>query len=387
MYQRILKLPCKSFFIFGPRGVGKSTWLIHQSLSHATLTIDLLQSSQFLQYKRKPSLLREQVEALPLKSWIIIDEIQKVPELLDEVHSLLFAYQNQYFFALSGSSARKLKRIQANMLAGRALSYQLGPLSYLELPHFSLESVLKYGLLPMSIIEPKKQNKIAFLESYVKTYLEEEIQQEALVRHLHHFYRFLEVMAIVNGEILNISNIARDVGIARSTVQGYFDILQDTLIGFYLPALKAKAKIKEIAHPKFYLFDCGVQRTLAHQIRDHPLSSEKGKLFETYFINEIRLLNSYFNLGGKLSYWRTESGTEVDLIWSCGKKQIGFEIKHSSQWKDKYHRGLKILKENKIITKAYGIYTGKNLLKPAPDIEVFPFTEFLNRIAQNKAID
>ena len=385
MYDRLLKLPKKSFFLFGPRGVGKSTWLLHQKLGHAALKVNLLHSSQFLDYKRSPSLLREQVEMLKRGSWVIIDEIQKLPELLDEVHSLLFDYQGKYYFALSGSSARKIKRSQGNMLAGRAIMQNLFTLSYLEMSDFSLESALRYGLLPLVAVEKRKQGKIEILDTYVKTYLEEEIQQEAFVRHLQHFYRFLEVVAIVNGEVLNISNIARDVGVARSTVQGYFDILCDTLIGFYLPSLKLKAKVKEVAHSKFYLFDCGVQRALSRRLRESPSSFEKGRLFESYFVNEIRAINAYFNMGGQLYYWRTESGTEVDLIWSLGKKRIGFEIKHGQRWQSKYNKGLNVLLEKKLISKAYGIYTGKTRLKQG-QIEVLPFTQFLDQIS-SKYID
>lgn len=385
MYDRLLKLPKKSFFIFGPRGVGKSTWLLRQKLSHAALKINLLHASQFLDYKRNPSLLREQVETLKAGDWIIIDEVQKLPELLDEVHSLLFDYQRKYHFALSGSSARKIKRSRGNMLAGRAVMQNLFALSYLELPDFSLESTLKYGLLPLVVTEQSKKDKIEVLDSYVKTYLEEEIQQEALVRNLQNFYRFLEVVAIVNGEVLNMSNIARDVGIARSTVQGYFDILCDTLIGFYLPSLKIKAKVKEVAHSKFYLFDCGVQRALSRRLRENPSQFEKGKLFESYFINEIRAINSYFNMGGQLYYWRTEFGTEVDLIWSCGKKRIGFEIKYTQRWQSKYSRGLNVLLEKKLISKAYGIYTGKTCLKQG-EVEIFPFAKFLDQVFLKKNI-
>lgn len=379
MYKRLIRFPKKSFFLFGPRGVGKSTWLLDQ-FSHAPLKIDLLRSSQFLDYQRNPSLLRDQVSALPDQSWIVIDEIQKLPQLLDEVHSLLFKYPRRYYFALSGSSARKLKRGQGNMLAGRALLTKLFPLSYLEVKNdFSLNSILSYGQLPLCLTESDQKDKENFLDSYVETYIREEIQQEAVVRNLDSFYRFLEIVAILNGEILNMSNIAREVGLARSTIQGYFDILQDTLIGHYLPALKLKAKVKEVSHPKFYLFDCGVQRALTGQHRDPLTQQEKGKLFESYFINEIRALDSYFCLGGRLSYWRTESGNEVDLIWFRGKTRIGFEVKYSKTWKKSFNLGLKTLLENGSITKAYGIYIGETTLRQE-GIHVFPFQKFLEKV-------
>ena len=380
MYQRKLPLPPKSFFLFGPRGVGKSTWLA-QELPDAPLKIDLLKSSQFLEYRRNPSLIRQQVRELPPKSWVVVDEVQKLPPLLDEIHSLLFEFSGHYRFALSGSSARKIKREQGNMLAGRALMSKLFPLSCLEYPQdFALEKVLRHGQLPMAVSETKKEDRENFLDSYVEAYIREEIRQEAVVRNLNSFYRFLEVVAIVNGETLNVSNIAREVGLARSTVQGYFQILQDTLIGHYLPALKVRAKVKEVSHPKFYLFDCGVQRALAGLHRETPSAFEKGKLFECYFINEVRALNSYSNLGGQLAYWRTESGTEVDLIWTRGKTRIGIEIKHTKRWQEKFNRGLSSLLDSGHIKKAYGIYLGETPLRQG-DLRIFPFQKFLQKIS------
>ena len=213
MYSRILTLPEKSFFLFGPRGTGKSVWL-DQRLGHAALSINLLKSGEYLRYKRDPSLLAQEVAALRnRKAWIIIDEIQKLPELLDEVHALLFESRHGYRFALSGSSARKLKRSHANMLAGRALSKRMFPLSMLEIGEdFRLQDVLRYGQLPLSVTSAASEEKIEFLDAYVETYLKEEIQQEALVRNLDSFYRFLSVTALMNGQVLNITNIARDVG-------------------------------------------------------------------------------------------------------------------------------------------------------------------------------
>ena len=194
--------------------------------------------------------------------------MQKLPELLDEVHALLFERGNDYRFALSGSSARKLRRSHANMLAGRALSKKMFPLSMLETgTDFSLWDTLRYGQLPLSVTAAGEAEKIEFLYAYVETCLREEIQQEALTRNLDSFYRFLTVAALVNGQALNVSNIARELGIARSTVQGYFSILEDTLLGWHLPAYRNRVKVKEVAHVKFYLFDCGVQRALAGEMQ------------------------------------------------------------------------------------------------------------------------
>ena len=384
MYSRILALPKRSFFLFGPRGTGKSVWL-NQHLSQAALSINLLKSSEYLRYKRNPSILGQEVNALKRKNaWIVIDEIQKLPELLDEVHALLFESKNSYRFALSGSSARQLKRSQANMLAGRALSKKMFPLSKLEIgKDFNLSEALRYGQLPLSVTESTSKNKIEFLDAYIETYLKEEIQQEALVRNLDNFYRFLSIAALMNGQILNIANIARDVGVARSTVQGYFSILEDTLLGWYLPAYRNKAKVKEIAHPKFYLFDCGVQRALVGLHRDKPSIEETGLLFETFILNEFRALNFWRSHGARFFYWRTESGNEVDLIWKKGHHSIGFEIKSSNVWKEKFNKGLNVLLNSGDIRQAFGVYRGNRVLKVG-QITVLPYAKAIEMVFQGK---
>jgi len=372
MYKRLLKLPKKSFFLFGPRGTGKSVWL-SQVLKQAELKIDLLKSSEFLKYKRDPSILSHEVTPLGKDAWIIIDEVQKLPELLDEVHALLFESNHAYKFALSGSSARKLKKSHANMLAGRALYKRMFPLSMLEAgADFKLDFALRYGQLPMCVTALSVMEKVEFLDAYIETYLKEEIQQEALVRNLDNFYRFLIVAAIMNGQLLNISNIARDVGVARSTVQGYFSILEDTLLGWYLPAYRIKAKVKEIAHPKFYLFDCGVQRALAGLHRDKPAQVEQGTLFETFILNEFRAMNAWKSHGARFFYWRTEAGNEVDLIWKKGHHAIGFEIKCSKVWRQTFNKGLNVLLDSGNIQRAFGVYQGNHILKVG-EVTVLPY--------------
>ncbi len=386
MYSRILTLPEKSFFLFGPRGTGKSVWL-DQRLGHAALSLNLLKSGEYLRYKRDPSLLAQEVAALRnRKAWIIIDEVQKLPELLDEVHALLFESRHDYRFALSGSSARKLKRSHANMLAGRALSKKMFPLSMLEIGEdFRLQDVLRYGQLPLSVTSAASMEKIEFLDAYVETYLKEKIQQEALVRNLDSFYRFLSVTALMNGQILNITNVARDVGVARSTVQGYFSILEDTLLGWYLPAYRNKAKVKEVAHAKFYLFDCGVQRALAGLHRDKPSATETGVLFETFILNEFRALNSWRSHGAQFFYWRTESGNEVDLIWKRGRQAVGFEIKSSGTWKARFNRGLNVLLQSGDIRQAFGVYRGERVLKVG-DVTVLPYEKAIELASKGRFI-
>ncbi len=373
MYSRILDLPEKSFFLFGPRGTGKSVWL-EQRLGHADLSINLLKSGEYLRYKRDPSLLAQEAAALPnRRPWIIIDEVQKLPELLDEVHALLFESVQGYRFALSGSSARKLKRSHANMLAGRALLKRMFPLSMLEVREdFSLPDALRYGQLPLSVTSVSRTEKVEFLDAYVETYLKEEIQQEALVRNLDSFYRFLSVAGMISGQLLNIANIARDVGVARSTVQGYFGILEDTLLGWYLPAYRNRAKVKEVAHPKFYLFDCGVQRALMGRHRDEPSAVETGALFEAFVLNEFRALNAWRSHGAQFFYWRTEAGNEVDLIWKRGEQAAGFEIKSSNVWQEKFNKGLNVLLQTGDIGHAFGVYRGERVLKVGK-VTVLPY--------------
>ncbi len=347
------------------------------------MRIDLLKSGDFLRYKRDPGLLAREAAALgESEAWIIVDEVQKVPELLDEVHALLFESE-RYRFALSGSSARKLKRSEANMLGGRALSRRMFPLSMLETgADFSLQNALRYGQLPMSVTAAEEE-KIDFLDAYIETYLREEIQQEALTRNLDSFYRFLTVAATVNGQMLNIANIAREVGVARSTVQGYFSIIEDTLLGWYLPAWRKRVKVKEVAHAKFYLFDCGVQRALAGLHRDKPSSHEAGTLFETFILNEFRALNSWRSLGGQFYYWRTPSGNEVDLIWRRGNRAAGFEIKSSREWKSSYNKGLIALLQAGEIERAFGIYQGENIQKHG-DVTVLPWPTAIQMAADGE---
>ena len=386
MYPRLLTLPQRSFFLFGPRGTGKSVWL-QQVLGHAPLRIDLLKSGEYLRYKRDPALLAREAASLPDRNaWIIIDELQKLPELLDEVHALLFERDNDYRFALSGSSARKLRRSHANMLAGRALSKKMFPLSMLETgTDFRLQDALRYGQMPLSVTSAGEAEKIEFLDAYVETYLREEIQQEALTRNLDSFYRFLTVAALVNGQALNVSNIAREVGVARSTVQGYFSILEDTLLGWYLPAYRNRVKVKEVAHVKFYLFDCGVQRALAGLHRDKPSALETGTLFETFILNEFRALNSWLSHGAQFYYWRTESGTEVDLVWKRGRQAVGFEIKSSPVWQEKFNRGLNAMLQAGDIQQAFGIYQGERAQK-AGEVTVLPYPTALRMAAEGQFI-
>lgn len=377
MIARQLQVPERSFFLFGPRGTGKTTWL-RQQLSHA-LWFDLLRTQTFLELSQRPELFRQQVEARPRGSWVVVDEVQRLPSLLNEVHALVAEHGRGYRFALSGSSARKLKRLDVNLLAGRAINRQFFPLTAAEVNFdVDVDRVLQFGLLPQIHSDPGFA--VDALDAYVSNYLREEIQQEALVRRLDSFARFLQVAALMNGQIANVASLARDAAVARPTVQGYFEALTDTLIGVWLPAWRRRAKVKEVARPKFYLFDAGVARALAGRLREPLEGVERGFLLETWILHELRAAIALRNLGGELSYWRTPSGSEVDFIWTRARRAIGIEVKASAKWRAEFGGPLKSLAADRIVQSAIGVYTGAVELKDGP-LRVLPVRMFLKELA------
>ena len=318
MFARKLRLPARTFFLFGPRGTGKTTWL-RQVLPDA-LWFDLLRTQTFLELSQRPESFRQQVSALPRGAWVVVDEVQRLPALLNEVHAIIAERGRRYRFALSGSSARKLKRTDANLLAGRAINRQFFPLTAAELDSkLNVDRILRFGLLPQ--IHADLRYAVDALDAYVINYLREEIQQEALVKRLDSFARFLQVAALMNGQILNVAGIARDAAVARPTVQGYFDTLIDTLIGFRLPAWRRRVKVKEVASPKFYLFDCGVVRAIQNRLNDPPTPDELGFLFETWFVRELRRLRDYAGKPHEFSFWR-EGPHEIDVLVTGGRGPI-----------------------------------------------------------------
>ncbi len=328
MIHRILK-PSKSqsFFIFGARGTGKSTFLMKQ-FDQKFHYINLLEEKWEARYSKNSDLLVNDLLALDSKpKWIVIDEIQKVPKLLDIVHNLIET--TGYKFVLTGSSARKLKRGAANLLAGRAFNYQLFPFTHIELKDkFKLDFILTWGSLP-KVFELSPEDRMEYLRSYCQTYLKEEILQEQIVRNGTAFRNFLEVAAQENGKVLNFSKIARDVGIDTKTAQSFFQILEDTLVGFMLPAFHQSTRKSVKLQPKFYIFDLGVKRALEGSLRQKIVSgtSSYGTSFEHFIICEAYRLNSYYRLDYKLSHYQTSAGGELDLVLSRGRKVIGIEIK------------------------------------------------------------
>ncbi len=392
-FIRAASLPVESFFLFGPRGTGKSTWL-RKSFPTAK-TFNLLLTKEYLRLSRSPELFRAEVEALPRKSWVVIDEVQRLPSLLNEVHALLEDHPGSYRFALTGSSARKLKRDEANLLAGRAITRGFFPLTRKELgAHFNLNRALRYGCLPRVWSHPESPKGLPseiqvqeYLESFAETYLREEIQQEALVRNLDSFSRFLEVAAIANGQILNISNVSRDCHVARQTVHGFYDVLEETLLGIRLPAWRPRLKVKEVEHPKFYFFDGGVARTLLGKIAEPPESAEEGVLLESFLLNELRAFDSYAGLKGKFSYWRTPSGSEIDLIWTKGSRSVGFEFKRTTRWRREDSASLLEVVQSGKLKRGFAVYLGKETLALGKNVVALPIEAFLEKLAQGKVID
>lgn len=379
LYERTLEKPESSFFLFGPRGVGKTTWL-KRHLGDS-IRFDLLSSRDFLELSRDPSILEAKIGNRPKETWVLIDEIQKLPGLLDEVHRLI--EEKQFRFALSGSSARKLKRTGANLLAGRAVTRNLFPLTSFEMSgDFNLDRVLEWGGLPLSI---QSKDPADFLQAYFFTYLKEEIQEEGLVRQIDPFVRFLEVAAILNGQVLNVENISRETATRRVTLDKWFTILIDTLFGFMLPGWRPKIKVRETAHPKFYWFDPGVARAAAGLLDDKVDSTWLGRSFETCLLHELRCYNNYSRKNRPFYYYLLPSGREIDVIIETKKAQthsvpdvICLEFKTSNRWNRQWENSIRELKENKKVKvkRMIGVYRGKEELI-FDNFEVLPVNRFL----------
>ncbi len=375
MYTRRLKRPGRSFFLFGPRGTGKSTWL-RQVLGKARW-YDLLHSEVYFRLLAEPAQFRREVEAIG-SGWVVVDEVQRIPALLNEVQSLIARHGKRWSFALCGSSARKLKRLDANLLAGRVINRSFLPLVHSELRQgISSSEVMRFGLLPDVRNEPRAA--VDILEAYAANYLREEVQQEALTKDLAAFSRFLRIAGMLNGQVVNVTNIASESAVARPTVQRYFEVLVDTLIGVWLRAWQPRLKVREVTHPKFYFFDCGVARAAAGRLRAPLHDSERGPLLETWVLHELRAHLSFTNAGGDLSYYRTPSGVEVDFIWTGPKHSVGIEVKSSQTWRSSFGAPLRELHARKVIRHAVGVYDGEHAQKDGP-VEVLPVREFFERL-------
>lgn len=326
----------ESIFLWGARQTGKSTLL--QLLFPNTRYIDLLKSDEFERYNRRASLLREELSLLQENELIIIDEIQKIPELLDEVQWLMT--NKNHRFILSGSSARKLRRSGVNLLGGRAIRKHLYPFVSAEIPDFDLIKACNNGMMPRHYLVDDAGKRI---HAYVGDYLQQEIKAEALTRNLKTFSRFMEIAALSNGEVVNYNNIASECGVSAPTVKEYFSILEETLIGYTIPAFTKNVKRRVIQSPKFYYFDVGIVNFLLRRRSLLPGSAEFGHAFEHLIMQELIAYIGYSESQHSLSYWRTTSGYEVDAV--IGNANVAIEIKSTEEVHSHHTRGLKAFSE------------------------------------------
>ncbi len=370
MISRCFKYPKNnSFFLFGPRGTGKSSFL--KSTFGDAIYLNLLEDQLFQRLLANPSRLVDYIPA-DYKGWVVIDEIQKIPPLLDEVHTLI--EERKLRFALTGSSARKLRKSGVNLLAGRAFTQHAFPLTALELKEqFDLKKALTTGLLPKSYLE---EDSASFLKSYVTTYLKEEVMQEGLVRQLAPFMRFLEAASFSQAQVINYSNVASDCSVERKTVTNYFQLLDDLLLAHFLDVFTLRAKRELIKHRKFYFFDLGVFKQIRPQ---GPLDSPEeilGAALETLVLQELLARNEYQELDYKIYYWHTKNHCEVDFILYGKKGFHAIEVKSSSRAREQDFAGLHEFHHDYPQAKLFFLYAG-NECRQYQGINIIPVDNFL----------
>lgn len=373
MFERILEINLNennAAFLWGPRKVGKTT-LLHQKFPDAKY-YDLLRTELKTRLLLTPSLLREELLA-EKPNLVIIDEIQKVPALLDEVHWCLENIKTK--FILCGSSARKLKHGAANLLGGRAWRYELFPLTTKELGEGDLTRIFNHGLIPKHYIEKSPDRS---LKSYVLDYIDEEIHMEALVRNVPSFARFLDAVSLTHGQLINYANIARDCGVSPKTVREYYQILQDTLLGHELPPWRKSRNRRLIETAKFYLFDLGVVRALTGLRKIQEGTEEFGRYFEHFLIEEIRAFISYKEKNVPLSFWRTSTGMEVDLI--IGDMDLAIEFKAAPHADERHFKGLLYLMDDQKPKRAIVVSLDKIPRKLESGIEIYPWYKFCEKL-------
>jgi len=359
-----------SVFLWGARQAGKSTLL--KSLFPDARYYDLLKNEEFVRLNQHPEYLRQELSDHPQGELVIIDEVQKIPALLDEVHWLIT--NRNIRFILCGSSARKLKRGNANMLGGRALRTVLFPFVSAEISNFNLDHALNHGMLPRHYLIENPSRRI---EAYISNYLIEEIKAEALTRNLATFNRFMEIAAISCGEQLNFNNIASECGVSSPTIKEYFTILEDTMLGYMIPAFRKKAKRRLVMSPRFYYFDIGITNFLLKRNRLTQGSPEYGKAFEHFIILELVAYLEYTNSRAELTYWRTSSGLEVDAV--LGDANVAIEIKSAREIQNHHLKGLKAFAEEYPGARKI-LVSNEKYARRVNDIELIPAYPFLEQL-------
>jgi predicted AAA+ superfamily ATPase len=360
----------ESVFLWGARQTGKSTLI--KTLFPDALLFDFLLSSDYQKLLNNPAHIREMIDANPNIKTIVVDEIQLMPSLLNEIHWLIV--NKGIRFIMSGSSTRKIKRAGVNLLGGRALRYELYPLVSVEIPEFDLHRALNNGLLPRHY---DSQNPKKILSAYIGSYLRDEIAAEALVRDVPSFSRFLEVAALTNGEMLNYSNIANDANVSSYTVKEYFQILEDTLLGRYVPSFQKRPKRRVITAPKFYLFDVGIVNSLLNREKIEAGSELFGKAFEHFIYQEIYAHSRYSDINYQISYWRTASQIEIDFV--LGDHEVAIEVKSTTNANPRHLKGLKAFAEEYNV-KHKILITNETQVRKVDDIMIYPWKIFIEKL-------
>jgi len=362
-----------SYFLFGPRGTGKSTFLREQYQN--AKVVDLLDDKTYVSLNNDPARLEPIIQSMHKGEVLIIDEVQKSPALLSKIHQIM---ESPAFpkiqFILTGSSSRKLKQKGADLLAGRAIIKTMHPFMASELgKHFNLESSLELGLVPVvwSSLNPSET-----LSSYIALYLREEVKQEQLVRNLEAFSRFLEAMSFSHGEILNLSNVARECSVKRSTIEGYLEVLEDLLLGYRISSFKKRNRKQTIESEKFYFFDTGVFRSLRPTGPLDPQETSVGQALEGLVMQNLKAWIAYRNKNEQIYFWRTKSSNEVDFVIYGPKTFMAIEVKNSNKLSNDHFSGLKSFKEDYPEAECILLYRGK-MREKRFGIDCVPVSEFL----------
>lgn len=378
-FPRLFEPPKGSYFLFGARGSGKSTSLAR--LHPDAHWVDLLDEGRYQSYLVDPSRFAAELDALTAGATVVVDEVQRLPNLLNVVHQKIEAKRLR--FVLSGSSARKLRRSGVNLLAGRATRRELHPFVPEELgTSFDLGGAMTTGLIPLIFSAEDRQEALA---AYVRLYLKEEIQAEAATRNLPGFARFLPTAALFHAQVLNVSALARDAGVARTTVQGYLQILEDTLFTFQVPAFETRLRVRERRHPKLYWIDPGLVRTvLGIRLEAEPHTT--GALFEGWIAQLLRAYRDYRGICDDISWWAPAEAraTEVDFLLRRGRRFTAIEVKAACRWRPEFAKGLNAIASLAGLERRLVVYQGSQALRPEPGIEVLPVESFLEQLATGR---